>query len=51
MEKLVEQLGITLLSKSQVSLMAKDFDAQVEAVRIQRLDVGRTHSSPPTSGT
>ena len=31
MEKLVEQLGITGLSKSQVSIMAKDLDAQVEA--------------------
>ncbi|MDF2758460.1 MAG: hypothetical protein K0S99_1092, partial [Thermomicrobiales bacterium] len=29
MEKLVEQLGITRLSKSQVSVMAKDLDAQV----------------------
>ena len=31
MEKLVEQLGITRLSKSQVSEMAKDLDGQVEA--------------------
>ena len=32
MEKLVESLGITRLSKSQVSEMARDLDAQVEAV-------------------
>ncbi|MET4097719.1 transposase, partial [Arthrobacter sp. UYCu712] len=30
MEKLVESLGITRLSKSQVSVMAADLDAQVE---------------------
>jgi hypothetical protein len=40
MEKLVEQLGITRLSKSQVSVMAKDLDAQVEAFRTRPLDVG-----------
>src|SRR4051812_36462080 len=39
MEKLVEQLGITRLSKSQVSIMAKDLDAQVEAFR-RPLDAG-----------
>jgi hypothetical protein len=33
MEKLVETLGITRLSKSQVSVMAKDLDDQVEAFR------------------
>ncbi|EID76345.1 transposase [Rhodococcus opacus RKJ300 = JCM 13270] len=33
MEKLVDSLGITSLSKSQVSVMAKDLDAQVEAFR------------------
>jgi len=40
MERLVEQLGITRLSKSQVSIMAKDLDAQVEAFRTRPLDAG-----------
>jgi putative transposase len=40
MERLVEQLGITRLSKSQVSEMAKDLDAQVEAFRTRPLDAG-----------
>jgi putative transposase len=40
MEKLVDQLGITRLSKSQVSVMAKDLDAQVEAFRTRPLDAG-----------
>jgi len=40
MEKLVEQLGITRLSKSQVSVMAKDLDEQVEAFRSRPLDQG-----------
>ena len=40
MEKLVETLGITGLSKSQVSVMAKDLDAQVEAFRTRPLDAG-----------
>ena len=40
MEKLVETLGITGLSKSQVSVMAKDLDAQVEAFRSRPLDAG-----------
>jgi len=40
MEKLVEQLGITRLSKSQVSEMAKDLNAQVEAFRSRPLDAG-----------
>jgi len=40
MEKLVEQLGINRLSKSQVSVMAKDLDAQVEAFRSRPLDAG-----------
>ena len=40
MEKLVETLGITRLSKSQVSEMAKDLDAQVEAFRTRPLDAG-----------
>ena len=39
MEKLVE-LGITRLSKSQVSEMAKDLDAQLEAFRTRPLDAG-----------
>ena len=38
MEKLVETLGITRLSKSQVSQMAKDLDGQVEAFRTRPLD-------------
>src|SRR3954447_2481760 len=38
MEKLVETLGITRLSKSQVSIMAQDLDAQVEAFRTRPLD-------------
>ena len=40
MEKLVETLGITRLSKSQVSVMAADLDAQVEAFRTRPLDAG-----------
>jgi transposase-like protein len=40
MEKLVESLGITRLSKSQVSAMAADLDAQVEAFRTRPLDQG-----------
>jgi transposase-like protein len=40
MEKLVQALGITGLSKSQVSEMAKDLDSQVEAFRTRPLDVG-----------
>ena len=40
MEKLVETLGITRLSKSQVSIMAKGLDAQVEAFRTRPLDAG-----------
>ncbi|WP_327139069.1 IS256 family transposase [Nocardia sp. NBC_01327] len=40
MEKLVESLGITTLSKSQVSIMARDLDAQVEAFRTRPLDQG-----------
>ena len=38
MDKLVQSLGITTLSKSQVSEMAKDLDAQVEEFRTRRLD-------------
>ena len=40
MEKLVATLGIDRLSKSQVSVMAKDLDAQVEAFRTRPLDAG-----------
>jgi putative transposase len=40
MEKLVESLGITRLSKSQVSEMARDLDAQVAAFRHRPLDAG-----------
>ena len=40
MEKLVETLGITGLSKSQVSEVAKDLDSQVEAFRTRPLDAG-----------
>lgn len=37
MDKLVQSLGITSLSKSQVSRMAEDLDAQVEAFRTHSL--------------
>lgn len=40
MEKLVATLGIDWLSLSQVSAMAKDLDAQVEAFRTRPLDAG-----------
>jgi putative transposase len=39
-EKLVEQLGVASLSKSQVSEMAAHLDAQVEAFRNRPLDSG-----------
>jgi len=39
-EKLVAQLGITQLSKSQVSEMAKSLDEQVQAFRSRPLDAG-----------
>ena len=50
MDRLVQSLGITGLSKSQVSEMAKDLDAQVEAFRTRRLAESRAHSRswPPT---
>jgi putative transposase len=38
MDKLVQSLGITSLSKSQVSEMARELDAQVEEFRTRRLD-------------
>ena len=40
MDKLVQSLGITSLSKSQVSRMAEDLDAQVAAFRARPLDAG-----------
>jgi transposase-like protein len=40
MERLVESLGITRLSKSQVSAMAHDLDEQVAAFRTRPLDAG-----------
>ena len=40
MDKLVQSLGITGLSKSQVSEMAKDLDGQVEAFRTRPLTDG-----------
>src|SRR5262245_46225613 len=39
-EKLVEQLGVAQLSKSQVSEMAAQLDAQVAAFRNRPLDAG-----------
>jgi len=38
MDKLVQSLGVTGLSKSQVSEMAKDLDGHVEQFRTRRLD-------------
>ena len=40
MDKLVETLGITGLSKSQVSVMAKELDTTVEEFRTRPLDAG-----------
>jgi putative transposase len=40
MEKLVESLGITGLSKSQVSVMAAELDEQVNQFRTRPLDAG-----------
>ena len=40
MDRLVQSLGISGLSKSQVSVMAKDLDAQVAAFRTRPLDAG-----------
>ena len=36
----MQSLGVTSLSKSQVSVMAKDLDEQVEAIRSRPLDEG-----------
>ena len=41
MDKLVQALGITGLSKSQVSVMAKDLDEHVEQFRTRRLSEAR----------
>jgi putative transposase len=46
MEKLAESLGITRLSRSQVSEMARDLDGQVEAFRTRPPAPGRTRSWP-----
>lgn len=40
MDKLVETLGIASLSKSQVSVTAKELDIAVEAFRTHQLDAG-----------
>ena len=40
MDKLVETLGITSLSKSQASMMAKELDTAVESFRTRPLDAG-----------
>ena len=40
MEKLAESLGVTKLSKSQVSLMAAELDGMVTSFRSRRLDAG-----------
>ena len=48
MDKLVQSLGITGLSKSQVSEMAKDLDDQVEQFRTRPLGDGRTRLSRRT---
>ena len=40
MERLVESLAVTSLSKSQVSVMAKELDEAVEAFRTRPLDAG-----------
>ena len=47
MDKLVETLGITGLSKSQVSVMARTRRRR-EAFRSRPLDAGPYPSSPPT---
>jgi Transposase, Mutator family len=49
MDKLVESLGITRVSKSQVSVMARDRDAHVASFRTRPLDAGpqtAKHHSP-----
>jgi transposase-like protein len=49
MDKLVESLGITSLSKSQVSMTARDLDTRVEAFRTRPLD--QDHGGPRPYGT
>ena len=48
MDKLVGSLGITSLSKSQVSEMAKELDAHVEEFRTRRLDAEHGGAGPFT---
>ena len=43
MDRLVETLGITSLSKSQVSVMAKELDTAVEAFHTRPLDGRPVH--------
>ena len=43
MDKLVESLGITRLSKSQVSVMTQELDSQVAEIRARPLDQGPVH--------
>lgn len=50
MDKLVQTLGITGLSKSQVSEMSKDLDSQVEAFRTRPLDEAERVKSNETCG-
>ena len=49
MEKLVETLGITRLSKSQVSVMGKELDAHVEDLRTRPLEQGLDVLADPAS--
>ena len=46
MERLVESLGVTSLSKSQVSVMVAELDEAVEAFRSRPLERARIRSSP-----
>ena len=48
MDRLVQSLGITGLSKSQVSVMARDLDEQVATSAAGRWTPGRTRSWPRT---
>jgi len=43
MERLVESLGTTRLSKSQLSVMAKELDEHVESFRVRPLDARLVH--------
>ena len=45
MDKLVQTLGITGLSKSQVSVMARELDEHVEQFRTRRLDADLSRAS------